>query len=86
VLMLWLAKPCRADSPDSPTRAMASFWEKCDSPRHIRASNARVSRIWREWPLLNLKSLPVCNHEKLAIVSQEKTFPKVIFELQMKKF
>ncbi len=48
-----LDKPCRADSPDLPTLALASFWEKCDSPRHICASNAPVLRIWREWPLLS---------------------------------
>ncbi len=48
-----LAEPCCADSPDSPTRSLASFWEKCDLPWHIRASNAQVSRIWREWPLLS---------------------------------
>ncbi len=51
-----LAEPCCADSPDSPTLSLASFWEKCDSPRQIRASNSRVSRIWREWPLLSFFS------------------------------
>ena len=40
-------------SPDSPTLALASFWEKCDSPRHIRTSNSPFWRIWGEWPLLN---------------------------------
>ena len=29
------------------------FLKKCDSPRHIRTSNERVSRIWGEWPLLS---------------------------------
>jgi hypothetical protein len=28
------------------------FLKKCDSSRHIRMSNERVSRIWGEWPLL----------------------------------
>ncbi len=61
------AKPCCADSPnsptfaktfteyspDSPTFAKRHFWEKCDSPRHIRTSNSPFSRIWGEWPLLS---------------------------------
>ncbi len=33
------------------------FWKKCDSPRHIRTSNERVTQIWGEWPLLNLMSI-----------------------------
>ncbi len=48
-----LAEPCCVDSPDSPTLTKGHFQEKCDSPRQIRASNERVSRIWREWLLLN---------------------------------
>jgi hypothetical protein len=32
------------------------FWEKCDSPRHIRTSNSPFWRIWGEWPLLNYYS------------------------------
>ena len=50
-----LAEPCCADSPDSPTLAKGYFWEKCDSPWQIRASNERVSPIWREWPFLTIK-------------------------------
>ena len=41
------------DSPDSPTFAKGLFWEKCDSPRHIRTSNLPFWRIWGEWPLLS---------------------------------
>ena len=41
-----------SDSPDSPTFAKGHFWKKCDSPRHIRTSNERVTWIWGEWPLL----------------------------------
>ncbi len=47
------AKPCCEDSPDSPTFAKGHFWEKCDSPRHIRTSNSPFWRIWGEWPLLS---------------------------------
>jgi hypothetical protein len=47
-----LAEPCYADSP---TLDKGHFREKCDSPRQIRASNARVLQIWREWPFLSLK-------------------------------
>jgi hypothetical protein len=39
--------------PDSPTFAKRHFWEKCDSPCHIRTSNSPFSRIWGEWPLLS---------------------------------
>jgi hypothetical protein len=34
------AEPCCADSPDSPTLAKGHFQEKCDLPRQIRASKA----------------------------------------------
>ncbi len=64
-----LNKPCRADSPDSPTLALASFWEKCDSPRHIRASNARVSQIWREWPLLSLLAFLITSFLKISLTA-----------------
>ncbi len=54
------------DSPDSPTFAnlfcwdsrtfaKSHFWKKYDSPRYIRTSNERVTRIWGEWPLLSLE-------------------------------
>ncbi len=33
------------------------FLRKCDSPRQIRASNARVLQIWRKWPLLRFSSI-----------------------------
>jgi hypothetical protein len=42
-----------SDSPDLPTFDKGHFWKKCDSPRHIRTSNERVTPIWGEWPLLN---------------------------------
>ncbi len=64
-----LAKPCCADSPDSPTHTLASFWEKFDSPQQICASNARVSRIWREWPLLILELLQKLQKEKFFLMS-----------------
>ncbi len=47
---------CCADSPDLSKLAKGHFREKCDSPQQIRASNARVSRIWREWPFLSYYS------------------------------
>ncbi len=51
VLMLWLARLADihragcADSPDLPTLAKSHFWEKCDSPRQIRASLANLARV-----------------------------------------
>ncbi len=40
------------DSIHSLTFDICHFWEKCDSPRHIRTSNSPFWRIWGEWPLL----------------------------------
>ena len=39
-------------SPNLTTFAKGHFWQKCDSPRHIRTSNSPFSQIWGEWPLL----------------------------------
>ena len=44
------------DSLDSPTLAKGHFREKCDLPRQIHGSNARVLQIWREWPYLTQNS------------------------------
>ena len=41
------------DSIHSLTFDIRHFWEKCDSPRHIRTSNLPFWQIWGEWPLLN---------------------------------
>ena len=44
------------DSIHSLTFHIRHLWEKCDSPRHIRASNSPFWRIWGEWPLLKFYS------------------------------
>jgi hypothetical protein len=44
-------------SPDSIhllTFNIRHFWEKCDSPWHIRTSNSPFWWIWGEWPLLSI--------------------------------
>jgi len=56
---LTFAKPLTEYSPDLLTFAKGHFWEKCDSPRQIRTSNRRVSRIWREWPLLSFSKTAI---------------------------
>jgi hypothetical protein len=45
-----LTEPCCPDSPDLPTRALVSFWEICDSPRHIRC---RVAIAYHEVKIPN---------------------------------
>ena len=48
-----IRQPFSPDSIHSLTFAKGQFWEKCDSPRHIRTSNSPFWRIWGEWPLLS---------------------------------
>ncbi len=47
-----IRQPLSPDSIHSLTFPKGHFWEKCDSPRHIRTSNSSFWRIWGEWPLL----------------------------------
>jgi hypothetical protein len=44
-----------SDSPNSPTFTKGHFWKIETRIRHIRTSNLPFSRIWGEWPLLNLQ-------------------------------
>ncbi len=57
-----LAEPCCADSTDSQTLAKGHFREKCDSPRQIRTSNARVSIPYNIIYLFLFQFLQVIDH------------------------
>ncbi len=59
------------DSIHSLTFDIHHLWEKCDLPRHIRASNSPFWRIWGEWPLLNKN--PSLYQIKGKILTFEKT-------------
>ena len=60
---------------DSPRFAEGHFWEKCDSPRQICASNSRFSRIWCKWPLLRTHALR--RGPEFSLTISEEGFPWV---------
>jgi len=47
------------------TFAKSLFWEKCDSPCQIHASDVQVCQMLREWPLLNV--ITVLRHSKRKV-------------------
>jgi len=59
--------------------AKGHFWEKCDSPWQICASNVWVLRIWHEWPFLSYLSNKVLGWKDhiLTRVLRKSPFPEL---------